>query len=235
MNVISDNRNQLLTVDNSEDEDDLIHDGRRRGSNVSLSRYRSCPQLLDDIDVQQAQSFEHTTDDSCSQLRKQSSPFSPLGETKFFSQNGQVGSDTPTPPSSPKSRRSMLSLKESQSNGANMSPTSTPRLLRRGYLQRSSASRESSADTESQSGSRPSSIHLTEDNIRQHDVSSDLSQILIAHPDKKLDTKLLKHKHVHGHGHPEDTQLKCEQWLQTLHVTKPDKIKSRSHIQLPPI
>lgn len=233
MNVISDNRNQLLTVENSEDEDDLIHDGRRRGSNVSLSRYRSCPQLLDDIETQQTQSFEQTTDDSCSQLRKQSSPFSPLGETKFFSQNGQLGSDTPTPPSSPKSRRSLLSLKESQSTGANQSPTSTPRLLRRGYLQRSSISRGSSIDTESHNGSRPSSIHLTEENIRQHDITSDLSQMVIAHPDKKLETKLNKHKQIHGHS--DDTQLKCEQWLQTLHVTKPEKIKSRSHIQLPPI
>ncbi|CAC5400837.1 unnamed protein product [Mytilus coruscus] len=233
MNIISDNKTKLLTVDTSDDEDDLIHDGKRRGSNVSLSRFRSCPQLLDEVENQQrSQRFEQTTDDSCTHILKQLSPFSPIGDTKFFEQNGRVGSETPTPPSSPKSRKSLLSLRESQSTGANQSPTSTPRLLRRSYIQRSSLSRGSSAD--SPSGSRTNSISLTEENIRHHEVNADLSQMIIAHPDKKIDSKtLIKHKHIHGHS--DETQIKCEQWLQTLNVSKPDKIKSRSHIQLPPI
>jgi hypothetical protein len=85
-----------------------------------------------------------------------------------------------------KSRRSLISLKESQSTGANQSPTSTPRLLRRSCLHRSSLSRGSSAD--SQNGSRNNSIVLTEDSIRRHDVNTDLSQTLVVHQDKKLDT-----------------------------------------------
>lgn len=230
MNVITDNRNQLLVVDNSDDEDDLIHDGKRRGSNVSLSRFRSCPQLLDELNTQHPQRFEQTTDDSCTYVLKQASAFAPLTDTRqFYEHNGQIGSETPTPPSSPKSRRSLISLKESQSTGANQSPTSTPRLLRRSCLHRSSLSRGSSAD--SQNGSRNNSIVLTEDSIRRHDVNTDLSQTLVVHQDKKLDS--IKLKHVHGHS--DETQLKCEQWLQTLSVSKPDKIKSRSHIQLPPI
>ena len=57
-------------MDNSDDEDDLIHDGKRRGSNVSLSRFRSCPQLLDELNTQHPQRFEQTTDDSCTYVLK---------------------------------------------------------------------------------------------------------------------------------------------------------------------
>lgn len=228
---MNDNRNQLLVVDHSDDEDDLIHDGKRRGSNVSLSRFRSCPQLLDEMENNHAQRFEQMTDDSCTHIQ-QSSGFSPITDGRqFYDQNGRFGSETPTPPSSPKSRRSLISLKESQCTGANQSPTTTPMLFRKSCLHRSSMSRGSSA--ESQNGSRTNSVVLTEEIIRQHDVTSDLSQILVSHPDKKLDSKSSKLRQSHGHA--DDTQLKCEQWLQTLSVAKPDKIKSRSHIQLPPI
>ncbi|XP_060069480.1 uncharacterized protein LOC132549559 [Ylistrum balloti] len=252
-----------------EEDEEAIHDIRRRGSNVSLSRYRSCPQLLDELNVSkgQIQSFETTVDDSA-RLGNKLSPQSPvpLMRKHFqFDQNGMPGSATPTPPSTPRSRRSVHSQRDSPSTPVQgSSPMSTPRLLHRPHLSRPSLSRDSSADSQNDSrngfisDSKNNFTHVpfTDDVTRRQEHAS--STTVTASPQRpgmargdgtgttegtglgghrKLSAQLnyLGPSIISGDPSTECNQDKCEKWLQSLHLSKPDKIKSRSHIQLPPI
>ncbi|XP_069139060.1 uncharacterized protein [Argopecten irradians] len=256
---------ELLT---EEEDEQAMYDIRRRGSNVSLSRYRSCPQLLDEINKGQVQSFETTVDDSQAGLGTKLSPQSPvpLMRRQFqFDQNGMPGSATPTPPSTPRSRMSVHSQRDSPSTPVQgSSPVSTPRLIHRPHLSRPSLSRDSSAESQndsrngfiSDSKNNFAHVPLSEDVTRRHEHGS--STTVTASPQRpgvargdgtgtadvtgsglhrKLSTQLnyLGPSVISGDPSTECNQDKCEKWLQSLHLSKPDKIKSRSHIQLPPV
>ncbi|XP_033756852.1 uncharacterized protein LOC117339399 [Pecten maximus] len=256
-----DQSKMFIELLNDDEDEDAIHDIRRRGSNVSLSRYRSCPQLLDELNINkgQIQSFETTVDDSAN-LGNKISPQSPvpLMRRHFqFDQNGMPGSATPTPPSTPRSRLSVHSQRDSPSTPVQgSSPVSTPRLLHRPHLSRPSLSRDSSADSQNDSKNNFTHVPFTEDVTRRHDHGS--STTVTASPQRpgmargdgtgtaevtglgghrKLSAQLnyLGPSIITGDPSTECNQDKCEKWLQSLHLSKPDKIKSRSHIQLPPI
>jgi len=241
----------------SDEEPEERREVKRRGSNVSLSRYRSCPQLLDELDFS-AQSFETTADDSIQQLVAKLSPHNqaPLIRRQFqFDQNGIPGSATPTPPSTPRSRRSFFSQKDSPSTPIQgSSPVSTPRLFHRAFIHRPSLSRESSADSatyDNRSGvlSDPrnnshSQVLLNEENLKKHEQTNLTSPAKIVRRRESSGTgdgrNIQHHTYINTSDvtsgpNTDSSQDKCEKWLQTLHLSKPDKIKSRSHIQLPPV
>ncbi|OWF53184.1 uncharacterized protein LOC110446747 [Mizuhopecten yessoensis] len=261
-----DQSKMFIELLNDDEDENAIHDIRRRGSNVSLSRYRSCPQLLDELNLNkgQMQSFESTADDSARLVNKLSpqSPV-PLMRRHFqFDQNGMPGSATPTPPSTPQSRRSVHSQRDSPSTPVQgSSPVSTPRLLHRPHLSRPSLSRDSSADSQndsrngvhSESRNNLTHVPFTEDMAKRHEHASsttvtasplkpgvargDGTEVTSFGGHRKLSAQLnyLGPSIITGDPSTECSQDKCEKWLQSLHLSKPDKIKSRSHIQLPPI
>lgn len=258
LNIVEQGK-MFIELLNDDDDPDGIRDVRRRGSNVSLSRYRSCPQLLDELNINQShiQSFEVTADDS-TRARQPLSPQSPapLIRRHFqFDQNGLPGSATPTPPSTPRSRRSVHSQKDSPSTPIQgLSPVSTPRLLTRKRLSRPSLSRDSSGDSQNDgvfTDPRNNFTHVpfNEENVKRHEQLS--SAVVDTGPLRQGVGEIIPARAVHrklsqqhtylgpsvvsGDPSTECSQDKCEKWLQSFHLSKPEKIKSRSHIQLPPV
>ena len=232
------------------DDDDDIYDmeeyynlQERRGSSQSMSRYNSCPQLADvEEDLQEC--FEKTVDDINTNVGALSHDLtytgtthsrSPLLQRKQYLENGQV-SDTPTPPSTPKSRRSIISSRDSLLSSpdktfVSTSPFASPRLLLRKQMQLSALGRDSSEDS------------LSELNVKQAELSVEnvnrFAEIQSGDDIQKVKSDGRKAKApvvtVTHHVGERDTLNKCENWLQTLNIAKQDRIKSRSHIQLPPI
>lgn len=251
-------RNLDVSDFHSDEEDDFC-DMNRRGSNVSLSRVRSCPQLLDEQEGRQTkQSFENVVDDNLSTpfIQDCRSPRSPMVAAQGFQFEPPPGvpppgSVTPTPPSSPGSQRSYLSQKGTPSTPVqNSSPITTPKIRRGSYSWRANISRGSSAES-LENGREVFNVKidlhspLICENLQKHDRLSMNPQL---NPDKEeskyyeaLQAGLVCDPSQHaksispqGQGEGE-LQSKCEMWLQTLNISQGDKIKSRSHIQLPPI
>ncbi|XP_045191228.2 uncharacterized protein LOC123548064 [Mercenaria mercenaria] len=218
----------------------------RRSSSQSISRYNSCPQLLDQEPETRNESYEQTTDDintgsSVPYLERQcvfvQGP-SPVLQRKLYVENGQV-SETPTPPSTPKSRRSGFSSRESLLSSPDKtftSPFTSPRLLLRKQLIQSALSRDSSIDslTDKSVGEPDKKVPLSVENLNRFDDLKSKDEALKSPKEEKGKV----HK-VRGRRsiQPEvsDTVNKCENWLQTLQIVQTDRIKSRSNIQLPPI
>ncbi|KAK3095846.1 hypothetical protein FSP39_019934 [Pinctada imbricata] len=225
------------------EEDDMIRDMNRRGSNVSLSRFRSCPQLIDEDGSISNQAFESVADDSV-KMNQNNRSRSPRVLRRFqLDQAAPPGSATPTPPSTPRSRRSFFSQKDSPSTpNHGLSPASTPRLMRKNHVFPAS-SRGSSFDS-NRSVDDSKHVPLSEENLQKHDVivkDGEKSQTKSDNSKKEGDQNVgpkLGHghrAHLQHQPHGEELQNKCEMWLQTLNISQKDKIKSRSQIQLHPI
>jgi len=213
---------------------------------VDSCRYSSCPQLAE-VDTELQETFERTVDDistnKCSVDRESrvliQGP-SPLLQKRGYLDNGQV-SDTPTPPSSPKSRRSYMSSRDSLLSSPEKtfvsSPLASPRLLLRGQIVKNEINIESSIDNANakQAGHTSETLPLNVENVSKLlnlpgcEESKQISDITDVKPgtDRKRRPTLTQEA--------SESLNKCETWLQGLHITPADKIKSRSHIQLPPI
>lgn len=238
-------------ADDSFDADDYANEyynyQDRRSSSQSISRFNSCPQLLDQDPETRPESYEQTTDDINTGL---SAPYlerqcvfvqgpSPVLQRKLYVENGQI-SDTPTPPSTPKSRRSAFSSRESLLSSPDKtftSPFTSPRLLLRKQLIQSALSRDSSIDslTEKSTSETTKKVPLSVENLNKFDEIKSKDESLKS---SKEDVGKIHYK-VRGRRsiQPEVTETvnKCENWLQTLQIVQTDRIKSRSNIQLPPI
>ncbi|XP_048745865.1 uncharacterized protein LOC125658606 [Ostrea edulis] len=238
------------------DEEQDFSDTNRRGSNVSLSRVRSCPQLLEEYDGRQIeQSFENIVDDNISApgIQDCRSPRSPMVAQGFQFQSTCLtpGSATPTPPSSPESQRSSLSQRGIPDTPVqNNSPITTPKIRRGSYSWRANISQGSSVESLDNDRNIPNvknniKTALNSENLQKHERLSMTAQHNLNTSDNKcydtLQPGLVCDKNIRpkstspqsqGEG---ELQSKCEMWLQTLNISQGDKIKSRSHIQLPPI
>ena len=243
---------RLELLDPEEDED-LLNDGgnsSRRPSTCSLSRYRSCPQLIppqeeispmcdiildSDINVRVSSGDHDISPGDCSRLV--------LGE------NG-LRSGTPTPPSTPGSKRSHPSYRDS----SRASPESTPVFSRRAKKDLPSFHMmSSSGDSIGHEGLSYSGVSFQtpmrdENNLlRLEDFnernikcfSSRQPPPVIGDVDRFSDpgddySRISNNQHYH-HTTDEESHDKCERWLQGLKITRADKLKSRSHIELPPL
>lgn len=220
----------------------------RRSSGQSISRFNSCPQLAEQDTDSRRESYEQTTDDiytgSNARSRELQCVFiqgpSPLLQRKSFLENGQV-SDTPTPPSTPKSRRSAFSSRDSLLSSPDKtyvtSPFASPRLLLRKQQIKSALSRDSSADslTDKFIGDTKKQLPLSVGNLNKFEEIKSKDEILKSPNDDERLSKLHRPRGRSIQPEMSDTVNKCENWLQTLNIVQTDRIKSRSNIQLPPI
>lgn len=247
------NRKLSRTGDESFDIDEYANEyynyQDRRSSSQSISRFNSCPQLVDVEQQNQTSTkeiYEQTSDD----IQTGSSNFtfeerrvfvqrpSPVFSKRELLENGQT-SETPTPPSTPKSRRSQLSSRDSLLSSPEKtyvtSPFASPRLLLRKQLMQSALSRDSSIDslTEKSVGENGKKVPLSVENLNKFDDIK-LQEEVPKSP-KEENSKLQKRRGSRRGIQPEDNVNKCETWLQSLQIAQTDRIKSRSNIQLPPI
>ncbi|XP_046338084.2 uncharacterized protein LOC124119575 [Haliotis rufescens] len=246
-------RLELLEPD---DDDDMLEEGStasRRPSTCSLSRFRSCPQLAAVAQEQISPGMDVVSlDDDAAATA------SPTLRQRLHIEDLDRRSTTPTPPSTPGSRRSHLSLKESSNRVSGLSPTSTPKLSRRSMRDFKHVGRTSSGDSATQDHMSFSStgvqISLRDENVLRSDDFSDRfskpqSDMFEGPPEINIEDRLsdiedserpssAQHRYHHHHSHhavSDDSHDKCQRWLQSLKITRADRIKSRSHIQLPPI
>lgn len=245
------NRKLSRSGEDSFDTDDYANDyynfQERRCSSQSISRYNSCPQLAEG-DTEHALPYETTVDDINTNTGALNRDLqcvviqgpSPLLQRKVFLENGQV-SDTPTPPSTPKSRRSLMSSRDSILSSPDKpyvsSPFASPRLLLRKQLIKSALSRDSSFDSLNDKSPIEGSnkLPLSVENLNKFDeIKGDEQTPAGSKESSDIHHKCRAKKLSHS---PDvaDTVHKCEHWLQNIHIAQSDKIKSRSHIQLPPL
>lgn len=237
--------------EDSFDADDYANDyynfQERRCSSQSISRYNSCPQLAEG-DPENKLPYEVTVDDistNTSALDRElkcviiQGP-SPLLQKKVFLENGQI-SDTPTPPSTPRSRRSLVSSRDSLLSSPDKphvtSPFASPRLLLRKQLIQSALSRDSSIDSLNDKSPNDATrkLPLSVENLSKFDeIKSDEQTVPQDKGSPDIQNKHRAKKPSHSQEVSE-TVNKCENWLQNINLAQRDKIKSRSHIQLPPI
>ncbi|KAL4232416.1 hypothetical protein ACF0H5_009984 [Mactra antiquata] len=242
-------RKMSRTGDDSFDTDEYANEcynfQDRRCSNQSMSRFNSCPQLADQDSEIRIESFERTADDINTSSNKLSHEqqlsfikgSSPLMRKKVFQENGQI-SDTPTPPSTPKSRRSCYSshdsLLTSPEKTSMTSPFTSPRLLLRKQLKQSALSRDSSVDSFTDKSLDEPALPLSVENLNKFVEIKESDESLKSPKEESI--KMSRRKSRKSIT-PEvtDTVNKCENWLQTLQIAQTDRVKSRSNIQLPPI
>ncbi|XP_050396960.1 uncharacterized protein LOC126815389 isoform X2 [Patella vulgata] len=212
----------------------------RRPSTSSLSRYRSCPQLASALSKPDSPGSDLLTIDEPS-----TDDISPNISRTFQSPDSDR-SCTPTPPSSPGSRRSDTSKSipgNTTPSWDPSSPSSTPKLHRR-------ARKEHKYDRIASTESAPREINLRlplrEDTSSRFDRrrerdSKTFSDLYDSPPDVSIDYRVSETSDddsikYHGQNHlPDDGRDKCERWLQTLKLSNADRIKSRSQMQLPPM
>lgn len=241
---------QLQLVDS---DDEPLEEGAvcaRRPSTASLSRFRSCPQLSS-ADASMGQDSPASDDhfagaELCvgGHLPQSGSPRA--RHRPFYVDSGAGGrSQTPTPPSTPGSRRSHQSLKESTGPGSGGGGAAAARMAARGRMdQNTLLSRTASTDSQHHDNPwRP----LEENHLRLDDQASDrgsrhMSEFFDEPPDISIDDRLTATEDGasaaaggEGRYQADDSMDKCARWLQSLKMTSSDRLKSRSHIQLPPI
>ncbi|KAL8622385.1 hypothetical protein ACOMHN_041713 [Nucella lapillus] len=241
---------QLYLVDSDDEPLDERDGGSRRPSTASLSRFRSCPQLSSaDTHAQDSPgSDDHGLGAELCVGSVQFTHGSPRPRQRYHRDDL---SQTPTPPSTPGSRRSHTSIKDAPSSSAAGKgggggvdsaavAAALPRALGRARREHAFLGRTCSTDTpafqfyddnhlrsdDQQSGSRP----LSEFNEEPPEVSIDGR--LTSTEDGALTP--LGRERVYHHT-DQDSMDKCARWLQSLKMTSGDRLKSRSHIQLPPI
>ncbi|XP_059146081.1 uncharacterized protein LOC131933317 [Physella acuta] len=261
-----------LIVDADDDINDRNGAGQRRPSTASLSRFRSCPQLASVMNASQdspgsdmAPMTDHDGNIIHTAPTVRNSLYVDLPRLESGSLRSAAG--TPTPPSTPGSKRRdpMTSSYNSRSNGA--SPSSTPKLSRR-FETRTSSDDSQGMTFECGAAALP----LKEENLLRLEELCGRESLRFPHFDDTPDhagddvsdtddgssmhvSGRLAHRHPHPHHRQhhqhqmnhqhqpnhypqppgDDSVDKCSRWLQSLKLNKSDKIKSRSHIQLPPI
>ncbi|KAK3595293.1 hypothetical protein CHS0354_004441 [Potamilus streckersoni] len=228
----------------------------RRGSNASLTRHNSLPYLMEN-DFGIENSFEDAKDDIRAPFIKYDpnmlSPYSvsPVIHRRMYKNSPNCLSATPTPPSSPRSRRSVLSFRDSPSPDKpfTTSTFSTPKLLRRRQNVQNSLSIESSNDSLDKGKQRYDMdgkivIPLSEENVESLEKKfAQNSDMALGDNSETMDTLDMASyppcfeftNDKDKHSDVTDSQEKCERWLRTLHIAKMDKIKSVSYTHLPPI
>ncbi|KAL3863393.1 hypothetical protein ACJMK2_005150 [Sinanodonta woodiana] len=224
----------------------------RRGSNASLTRHNSLPYLMDN-DLSTDHSFEDTKDDIRAPFIKYDpnmlSPYSvsPVIHRRMYNNSPNCPSANPTPPSSPRSRRSVLSVRESPSTDKpfTTSTFSTPKLLRRRQNLQNSLSIESSNDSLDKGKQRYDIdgkivIPLSEENVESLEKNIDQNVDMAAGDNlETMDTLDASYQPCfefsNDNDNHSDVTEKCERWLRTLQITRMDKIKSVSYTHLPPI
>ncbi|KAK3743199.1 hypothetical protein RRG08_064052 [Elysia crispata] len=276
---------QLHLVTDYDDMEDNLGAGSRRPSTASLSRFRSCPQLaaLNSSQDSPGSDMAPMTDSDGNILH--TSPA--IRNSLYVEQPGmpelgggiRSAANTPTPPSTPGSRRrgcaggdpmtaSFTSRSASVAHSNGGSPCSTPKLQRRFKLDQEgrtfSADAGNSADPFSFPPREDSWQPLMADcgSSRGYGNGNTIARGLSSNnfddfPDHGLEDdrvsmtddgssmhvcgRLSHRDHHHRQlgfyqpGPPDDSTDKCSRWLQSLKLSKADKVKSRSHIQLPPV
>ncbi|GFR80753.1 hypothetical protein ElyMa_004052400 [Elysia marginata] len=292
---------QLHLVTDYDDMEENMGAGPRRPSTASLSRwdilrivscsvwdkivqiqFRSCPQLaaLNSSQDSPGSDMAPMTDSEGNMLHT-----SPATRNCLYVEQpslphpaGGIRSttNTPTPPSTPGSRRrgygggdpmtaSFTSRSNSVIHSNNGSPSSSPKLQRRFKLDQEG--RTYSADAGASAD--PFGFPLREDGWQPECCSSrgdgnakTITRGLSSNnfddfPDQNLEDERVSmtddgsSMHVYGRlahqdqhhrhfgfyqpGNADDSADKCSRWLQSLKLSKADKVKSRSHIQLPPV
>ncbi|KAH3708486.1 hypothetical protein DPMN_067938 [Dreissena polymorpha] len=215
----------------------------RRGSSQSISRYNSCPQLAEG-DSEHTESYERTVDDintNTSALNRDmhcvivQGPSPPLFIRKGLRENGQV-SDTPAPPSTPKSRRSVVSSHNSILSSPDKicvtSPIASPRLLLRKQLIQSALSRDSSFDSlkDQSPVHHQKKIPLSVENLSKFDEIKTGDEPINTIVGQTVRIGSVRSRKMSQTIEAAESLSKCENWLQTLNIAQTDKIKSKSHI-----
>ncbi|GFO07757.1 hypothetical protein PoB_003426200 [Plakobranchus ocellatus] len=272
-----------LVTDYDDSIDDNSGAGPRRPSTASLSRFRSCPHLaaMNNSQDSPGSDMAPMTDNEGNILHTTPATRNSLyvEEPGHFESNAGIRSaaNTPTPPSTPGSRRrgvggdpmtaSFNSSSAIPNNGD--SPSSTPKLQRRFKLDQEgrtfSADAGAFADTfgfpvredswqltqaECCSSSRGDgngntiTRGLSSNNIEDFpeqsfddDRVSGTDDASSMHVCGRLSHRNHHHRQfgLYQPGAADDSADKCSRWLQSLKLNRADKVKSRSHIQLPPV
>lgn len=226
------------------EEEDTAHE--LKGSK-SLSRYHSCPQLFEENKIL-SQSFESTTDDTADLMA--------FNRRKFSLHTGRIqtyepdspSSSTPTPPSSPRSARNSSVQESCQTPVEGQSNVSSP-VHGAGYTndhEHDFFSDENFEDDESVSSRSltGSGAKRSFEMLKLVSDSVDISNDVLGKDGKHFIKRDKKYSRVKFNGTAEDKQQrpgvaggtadKCSKWLQTVKMSQTEKIKSRSHVQLPP-
>lgn len=246
---------QLQLVDSDDDGMEDAARSARRPSTASLSRFRSCPQLCS-ADAHGQDSLENDEQDMGVDIgmgMQHSSTASPRARQRVVrDDNMAVGrSETPTPPSTPGSRRSHLSLKESLASGARgpgggttSSPGGAMRPSGRARADLALLGRVHSTDSPPFEGSfrQLDDNHLRPDEQESERWSRHASEFIEEPPEISIDDRMTATEDGTANltdgecrYHADDSMDKCARWLQSLKMSSSDRLKSRSHIQLPPI
>ncbi|CAG5135667.1 unnamed protein product [Candidula unifasciata] len=266
-----------LISDSDTDVDQCYRPGSRRPSNVSLSRKTNDPFSPQGFTMLTRLFFSSSNRiRSCPQLAVQKNNDSPCCDMAPITDNqGNIihmcpalktnlyvdvaepdtggirsAASTPTPPSSPGSRRNYV-VSSSCVSKFQTCPCETvlPSTTALGI-------QTNTYSVDSQKDRLDGWLPLGNENLQQHDTSylrnscsnsnfpvGDFSQQLL--DDNNSEVEDGSSVHINGrfpsHGcyhYFQDTSLddsidKCNRWLQSLHINTADKVKSRSHIQLP--
>ncbi|XP_076460389.1 uncharacterized protein LOC143293424 [Babylonia areolata] len=257
---------QLHLVDSDDEPLDEGEGGARRPSTASLSRFRSCPQLssADTHGQESPSSDDHGLGPELCVGGAHFTHGSPRPRLRLHNKDDPVGgarSQTPTPPSTPGSRRSHTSIKDAASGGggggaAKGTDSSTAVAVNKavGRTRREHALLGRTCSTDN-AAFLPSSSQHEDGHWRSDDHSGSrlMSEFMDEPPEVSIDGRLTATEdgastplggggggerggfhHPHHHT-DQDSMDKCARWLQSLKMTSGDRLKSRSQIQLPPI
>ncbi|KAK7508556.1 hypothetical protein BaRGS_00000122 [Batillaria attramentaria] len=241
---------QLELVDSDDEPFEDGAGGARRPSTASLSRFRSCPQLSSaDTHAQDSPgSDDHPFGAELCVTGHHPGQGSPRAHQKFQRDEGGAAggrSQTPTPPSTPGSRRSHVSLEKSLGPGGKGENASGPasKLVGRARMEHALFGRTASTDHDSGFRFASDDNYLRADIEQSSERGSRLSEFFEEPPDISIDDRLTATEDgastpagaADRRFHADESMDKCARWLQSLKMTSSDRLKSRSHIQLPPI
>lgn len=237
---------QLELVDSDDEPFDDGPGGARRPSTASLSRFRSCPQLssADSHGQDSPGSDEHPFGAELCVGSHHPGHGSPRARQRVRQDESSAAggrSQTPTPPSTPGSRRSHVSMEKSLGTRGEL--PSGSKLVGRARLEHALLGRTASTDHD------PGLRFSVDDNFLRADVDrssergSRLSEFFEEPPDISIDDRMTATEDgastpaggADRRFHADESMDKCARWLQSLKMTSSDRLKSRSHIQLPPI
>ncbi|KAK7109996.1 uncharacterized protein [Littorina saxatilis] len=238
---------RLDLVDSDDEPLDEGAGGARRPSTASLSRFRSCPQLSS-ADTHGQDSPGSDDMGMGSELCVNNAHFtqgSPRSRERQRHRDDTERSQTPTPPSTPGSRRSHMTMKEALAKGAGgeSGAYATSKALSRARLEHALLGRAASTDADPALRLMDENFLRSEGDTGSERGSRHLSEFFEEPPDISIDERMTATED--GASTPggaqrryqgdQDSMDKCARWLQGVKMTSRDRLKSRSHIQLPPI
>ncbi|XP_076439742.1 uncharacterized protein LOC143279557 [Babylonia areolata] len=249
---------QLHLVDSDDEPLDEGVGGPRRPSTASLSRFRSCPQLSS-ADTHTQDSPESEEYGLGAELCVGSVHFT-QGSPRIAPRRQKDGGDAPDRAQSPSSSDSDQNHdgikptgESSRARGKRSMDTAAaavlPRAVGRSRLDHIGLGRTTSIDSpfnEAAVRFFEDSHHPRSEELGSERGSRPLSQFFEEPPELSLDGRLtvtedgtsvlLGGGERTGSYHPDQDSIdKCARWLQSLKMTSGDRLKSRSHVQLPPI